>query len=138
MQPFGELGEAGSWHYVLVRQYFVYILASKSHRLYIGVTNNLARRLFEHRSGWSYFTSRYRINRLVYHETRPHPMQAIRREKAIKRMSRAEKTTLIEAANPKWKDLAADWFDPPDTQYTEPRTADSPAALPPGNDYSPS
>jgi putative endonuclease len=95
-------------------QFFVYILASKSHRLYVGVTNNIERRLYEHRVGWSDFTARYRINRLVYYETRPHPMQAIRREKAIKHLSRAEKIALIEARNPRWKDLAEGWFDPPD------------------------
>ena len=89
-----------------MRQYFVYILASKSHRLYVGVTNNLERRLYEHRAGWSDFTARYRINRLVYFETRPHPMQAIGREKALKHLSRAEKIALIEAGNPHWKDLA--------------------------------
>ena len=101
-----------------VRQFFVYILASKSHRVYVGVTNNLERRLYEHRAGWSEFTARYRINRLVYVETRPHPMQAIRREKAIKHLSRAEKINLIETNNPRWKDLAAGWFDPPDSGNT--------------------
>ena len=103
-----------------MRTYYVYILASKSHRLYVGVTNSIDRRLYEHKSGGSNFTARYRINRLVYFETRPHPMQAIRREKAIKRMSRAEKIALIEATNPHWKDLAEDWFDPPDPAVPNP------------------
>ena len=75
-----------------MRQFFIYILASKSHRLYVGVTNNIERRTYEHRAGWSEFTGRYRIDRLVYFETSSHPTQAIRREKAIKRLSRAQKS----------------------------------------------
>ncbi len=95
-----------------VRHYFVYILASHSRTLYVGVTNNLARRVYEHRHGWSKFTVRYRIHRLVYFETRPHPMQAIVREKQIKRLSRVDKMRLIEKENPAWEDYAERWFDP--------------------------
>jgi putative endonuclease len=135
-----HIGDVGGGIVGGMRQFFVYILASKSHRLYVGVTNNLERRLWEHRAGWSSFTARYRINRLVYWETRPHPMQAIRREKAIKHLSRAEKIALIEATNPRWKDLADGWFDPPNPAGRDTSTADPPGAKRPEDDspYSPS
>lgn len=93
-----------------MRQFHVYILASKSRRLYVGVTNDLVRRVYQHLTGSGDFTSRYRINRLVYFEEFGHPMQAIRREKAIKRMLRREKIEMIEKTNPAWNDLAAAWF----------------------------
>ena len=97
-----------------MRQFYVYILASKSRTLYVGVTNNLERRVWEHRHNLGNFTSRYRITRLVYYEILPHPMMAIRRETRLKKLYRAQKIALIEAGNPLWNDLAADWFDPPD------------------------
>jgi putative endonuclease len=96
-----------------MRQYYTYILASKSRRLYIGVTNDIARRMFEHVTGSSIHTAHYRNTRLVYYETFRHPMAAINREKRLKRLLRARKIKLIEAANPAWDDLAAGWFDPP-------------------------
>jgi putative endonuclease len=96
-----------------VRQFFVYIMASKSRRLYVGVTNNLERRTFQHVHGWSDFTSRYRINRLVYYECHRHPMTAIYREKQIKGWSRAKRMALVETMNPTWKDLAVGWFQSP-------------------------
>ena len=96
-----------------MRQYYVYILSSHSRRVYVGVTNNLERRLYEHVHGSSAFTAKYKINRLVYFETVPHPMSAIRREKALKRLLRRQKIELIESVNPYWIDLAAGWFDPP-------------------------
>jgi putative endonuclease len=94
-----------------MRQFFVYVLASKSRELYVGVTNNLERRLWEHRAGRCNFTARYRINRLVYVEVLRHPMTAIKREKRIKKLYRAQKIALIERGNPTWKDLANGWFD---------------------------
>ena len=100
-------------HEWVVRQLNVYILSSHSHRLYVGVTNNLERRLYEHVQRCSTFTARYNINRLVYFETLGPPMSAIRREKAIKRMPRRQKIAMIESKNPYWIDLAAGWFDPP-------------------------
>src|SRR5262249_39839522 len=95
-----------------MRQYFVYILASHSRTLYVGVTNHLARRVWEHRHGWCAFTARYLVHRLVYFETLPHPMQAIHREKRIKKLPRSLKIALIEAGNPSWEDYAERWFDP--------------------------
>src|SRR5579885_2079348 len=95
-----------------MRQYYAYIVASRSRRLYNGVSNDLMRRLWEHRNGFSHFTAKYKINRLVYFEIFEDPTAAIIREKQIKHMLRAEKIALIEAKNPAWDDLAEDWFSP--------------------------
>jgi putative endonuclease len=96
-----------------VRQFYVYILSSHSRCLYVGATSHLERRIYEHVHGWSTFTSRYNINRLVCVETFRHPMSAIRRANTIKRMLRSQKIDLIESENPCWIDLAAGWFDSP-------------------------
>ncbi|OFV94937.1 MAG: endonuclease [Acidobacteria bacterium RIFCSPLOWO2_12_FULL_54_10] len=91
--------------------YYVYILSSRSRNLYTGVTNNLTRRVAEHRQGLiPGFTSRYRIHRLVYYEPYRSIRSAIEREKQIKGWLRAKKVALIEKHNPTWDDLAADWF----------------------------
>jgi len=98
--------------------YFVYILASKSRTLYTGVTNDLARRVYEHKHKLlPGFTSRYNITRLVYFEATPDVRAAIAREKQIKRWRREKKVALIESANRDWKDLAREWFadEPPET-----------------------
>jgi putative endonuclease len=92
-----------------VNAFFVYILASRSRRLYVGVTNNIFERLAEHRNGKVAFTAKYAINRLVYVEQASRPMDAISREKQIKGWVRSKKVALIHAANPTWDDLAADW-----------------------------
>jgi putative endonuclease len=90
---------------------FVYILASMTQRLYVGVTNDLVRRAWEHRTGAvSGFTSRYGINRLVYFEAIAEPAQAIAREKQIKDYARAKKIAMINSVNPEWNDLAELWF----------------------------
>jgi putative endonuclease len=89
---------------------YVYILANKSRQLYVGVTNHIERRMYEHLTGCSNFTSRYRITRLVYVESVGTPIAAIRREKRIKAMVRSKKIALIESQNPDWVDLAAAWF----------------------------
>ncbi|MEP2830094.1 GIY-YIG nuclease family protein [Parvibaculum sp.] len=87
--------------------YFVYILASRKHgTLYVGVTNDLARRVEDHRSGIaSGFTKKYRVHMLVYAETYDDIEEAIKREKAIKEWKRAWKVQLVEKANPEWNDL---------------------------------
>ena len=91
--------------------YFVYIMAGKSGTLYTGVTNDLARRVYEHRRKLlPGFTSRYNITRLVYFEATPDVRAAIAREKQIKRWRREKKVALIESANRDWTDLARDWF----------------------------
>lgn len=91
--------------------YCVYILASRSRTLYTGVTNNLLRRVSQHREGSAKgFTSRYRIHRLVHFEAYRDVRAAIAREKQIKGWGRAKKQALIEAKNPSWSDLAGDFF----------------------------
>ena len=88
-----------------MRQFFVYILASRSRTLYVGVTNNLALRMAQHRQGEDGFTARYRVTRLVYWENVESPYSAITREKQIKGYRRSKKEALIEAMNPGWDDL---------------------------------
>jgi putative endonuclease len=87
------------------RTFWVYILASRSRVLYIGVTKDLARRLAQHRAGLSSFTARYRVDRLVYAEEHASPRDAIAREKQLKGWTRARKVALIEEHNPTWRDL---------------------------------
>jgi putative endonuclease len=90
---------------------FVYILASKSRVLYVGVTADLLRRMWEHRTGaLPGFTRRYGVDRLVYYETADNPAGAIRREKQIKGWARVKKVAMIESMNPEWNDLAERWF----------------------------
>ena len=92
-------------------EYYVYILASRSRTLYIGVTNHLRRRVREHREGIANtFTAKYKIHRLVYYERFQYINNAIAREKYLKHFTREEKITLIESTNPVWEDLAADAF----------------------------
>ncbi|HYL57456.1 MAG TPA: GIY-YIG nuclease family protein [Candidatus Acidoferrales bacterium] len=91
------------------RTYFVYILASPSRVLYVGVTNGLERRVYEHREKQvSGFTSRYNVTRLVHFEEFDRIEDAIAREKQLKKWNRAKKVRLIETANPLWKDLSED------------------------------
>jgi putative endonuclease len=90
------------------RNYYVYILASRSRTLYVGVTNDLERRLAQHRAGvGSRFVRKYGVQRLVHIECASSPRDAIAREKQIKRWSRAKKVALVAASNPRWADLAA-------------------------------
>ena len=87
--------------------YWVYILTNKSGTLYIGVTNSLEHRLYQHKTKMSKsFTSRYNINKLVYYEETDDVTAAIAREKQLKKWNRAKKITLIEKLNPKWLDLS--------------------------------
>src|ERR1700732_2723846 len=90
-------------------QYYVYILASRSRTLYVGVTNNLLHRIAQHRQNKARsFTSRYKTHRLVYFERFQYINNAITREKYLKHFTREEKIALIETTNPTWEDLAAD------------------------------
>jgi putative endonuclease len=91
-------------------QYWVYILASRHRTLYTGVTNDLERRLFEHRTGLTGgCTTKYNVHRLVHFEETDDPVAAIAREKQIKGWSRDKKLRLIEQRNPDWRDLSDDW-----------------------------
>ncbi len=89
------------------RQYYVYILASRpGGAIYVGVTNNLIRRVYEHKNGLGPgFTKRYGIDQLVYYEVFDSIYNAIQREKNIKHWPRAWKTRLIAQQNPAWRDL---------------------------------
>ena len=92
------------------KTYYVYILASKSRTLYTGVTNNLERRVIEHRRKLvPGFTARYNINRLVYYEAGGNIEAMIAREKQIKAWGRMKKIALIESKNRDWKDLSDGW-----------------------------
>jgi putative endonuclease len=89
------------------RAYFVYVMSSLSRTLYTGVTNDLERRVAEHRQGKpGSFTARYNVTRLVYVECFDYIRDAIAREKGIKRMLRARKIALIESMNRQWQDLS--------------------------------
>jgi putative endonuclease len=95
------------WHF------WVYILASKSRRIYTGVTNDIERRVKEHKEGRiEGFTRRYKINRLVYRERYHYIGNAIAREKEIKSWDRAKRVALIESVNPTWEDLSLEWGKP--------------------------
>lgn len=93
--------------------YFVYILTNKNRStLYIGVTNDLVRRVWEHRNkALPGFTADYSLNVLLYHETFPEPRSAIVREKQLKGWRREKKVNLIQSLNPRWADLSEGWFD---------------------------
>ncbi len=92
------------------RQYFVYLLTNEGNGvLYVGMTNNLLRRIEEHKRGLtSGFTSRYRLHKLVYYEVHSTALDAITREKQLKAGSRKKKLDVIESMNPTWKDLSLD------------------------------
>jgi len=91
----------------------VYILASKRNgTLYIGVTNNLERRMYEHKNKLiGGFTKKYSVDKLVHYEMTNDVRSAIQREKQLKKWNRKWKLELIEKENPEWKDLSEEWFD---------------------------
>lgn len=88
------------------KNYYVYIMSNHSRRLYIGMTNDLARRVYEHKNKLvAGFSSKYELTRLVYYEVFNSPLEAIAREKQLKGWTRAKKIALIEESNPIWEDL---------------------------------
>ena len=90
-------------------RFYVYVLASRTRVLYIGITNDLRRRTHEHRMGLgSKFCHRYNVFRLVYFERIENPHAAIAREKQLKGWRRSKKIALIENANPQWVDLQSE------------------------------
>ena len=102
--------------------YYVYILASIGRRSYVGITNHLSRRVWEHRNGvGSAFAMRYRINRLVHYEQYESVHIAISREKQIKSWTRERKLRLIEESNPTWRDLGDDFNAPSDEPLSKRR-----------------
>ncbi len=91
--------------------YYVYIASNQSRTLYVGVTNNIRRRIAEHKAGGvEGFTRQYRIGTLVYFEPFGDIHAAIRREKQIKHWRREKKLALIASENPDWHDLSDGWF----------------------------
>jgi putative endonuclease len=95
------------------RRYYVYIMASKSRVLYVGVTGFLMARVLRHRAGaGGAFTRKYRVHRLVYFHCFRSVGDAIARETEIKKWRREKKVALIHAENPTWEDLAARWGEP--------------------------
>ncbi len=93
-----------------VKQWYVYIMCNKTRTLYTGMTNDLYRRVYEHKHKLvEDFTSRYNITMPVYYEEYWDPSQAVAREKQIKGWLRSKKIALIESVNPDWHDLAANW-----------------------------
>ncbi|MBK8553169.1 MAG: GIY-YIG nuclease family protein [Ignavibacteria bacterium] len=94
------------------KTFYVYILASKRNgTLYIGMTNDLMRRITEHKQkSIKGFTEKYNVTNLVYYEQTDYVNNAIAREKQLKGWLRKRKIELIESMNPNWEDLSKDWF----------------------------
>ena len=92
--------------------YYVYIMASRSLNLYVGITSRLKSRIWEHKNGVfpDGFTSRYKIERLVYYERYVTVTKALTREKQLKGWSRVKKIALIQSVNPTWQDLSDGWY----------------------------
>lgn len=98
----------------MTKQYYVYILTNRTRRLYVGMTNDLFRRMHEHKQKLvPGFTSTYNITWLAYYETTDDVYSAISREKQIKAWGRIKKMALVETVNPGWKDLSAEWYETP-------------------------
>ena len=94
----------------MTKEYYVYIMTNKSRTLYTGVTNDLMRRVYEHKQKLvKGFTSKYNIQILVYFESTSSIHSAIAREKQIKGLLRSKKIALIDSFNPDWKDLSEEW-----------------------------
>ena len=90
----------------------MYILTNGSRTLYVGVTNDIVRRIYEHKHKMvDGFTKKYNLTYLAYYDETTDVMSAIEREKQIKGWRRSKKIELIESVNPNWRDLAMDWYD---------------------------
>ena len=92
-------------------QHYVYIMTNATRTLYIGVTNDLQRRVYEHKCRLvDGFAKRYNITWLAYYEATDDVSAALSREKQLKRWNRSKKLALVESLNPHWKDLAQEWY----------------------------
>jgi putative endonuclease len=92
-------------------QYFIYIITNKTGTLYIGLTNNIKKRIYEHKNKLiEGFTKKYNIDRLLYFETFRDMDSAIAREKTLKGWLRKKKLELIRDSNPEWKDISEKWY----------------------------
>ncbi len=96
-----------------MKQYYVYILTNKTNKVvYVGVTNNLIRRMYEHKNKLvDGFTKKYNLKKLVYFETTTDVKSALIREKQLKNWHREWKNNIINEQNPNWKDLSEEWYD---------------------------
>jgi putative endonuclease len=95
------------------RRYYVYTMASRTHVFYVGMTNNIVRRVRQHKErAHEGFTARYNIDRLVWYEVWHYVRTAIARERQIKPWRREKKIRLIESLNPTWQDLSEEWGKP--------------------------
>ncbi len=95
-----------------MNNYYVSILSNRSKTLYSGITNDLIRRVYEHKQKLiPGFTQKYNIEKLAYYEETVDVTAAIAREKQIKGWLRVKKIALIESMNPEWHDLSADWYE---------------------------
>ena len=94
-----------------MHEYYIYIMTNGVRTLYTGVTNDLMRRVFEHKEKLvDRFTKKYNITILVYYETTGDIQAAIAREKQLKRWRRSKKIALIESSNTQWKDFSLGWY----------------------------
>ncbi len=93
------------------KKYYVYLLTNWNNKvMYIGVTSNLTKRIYEHKNKLvKGFTEKYKINKLVYFEETTDVMTALQREKEIKKWRREKKNQLVNQVNPRWKDLSLEW-----------------------------
>jgi len=93
------------------KTYYVYLLTNWNNKvMYVGVTSNLERRVYEHKNKLlAGFTEKYKVNKLVYFETSNDVMAALEREKQIKKWRREKKNLLVIGMNPEWKDLSLEW-----------------------------
>ena len=95
-----------------MKHYYVYIMTSPSGTLYTGMTNDLKRRVYQHKHKLiEGFTEKYNVTRLAYYEETQDVQTAIAREKEIKSWRRSKKLELIKSLNPKWQDLSDGWYD---------------------------
>jgi putative endonuclease len=93
-----------------MKNYYIYIMSNRSGTLYVGMTNDIKKRVYQHKNHLIQgFTDKYNIDRLLCVETTSDPISAIRREKQIKRWRRGKKIALVESQNPGRKDLSANW-----------------------------
>lgn len=98
-------------HIPNLKEFLVYIMASKSGTLYVGSTGNIISRVYEHKNGLiDGFTKKYGCDRLIYYEIFASEQGAQKRENQIKKYNRKKKEELIKNFNPKWKDIAFDWY----------------------------
>ncbi len=99
------------YNFIMGKQYYIYLLTNWNNKvMYVGVTNNLKRRIYEHKNKLiSGFTKKYNIHKLVYFEETKDVSSAITREKEIKKWHREKKNRLVFENNPGWKDLSEDW-----------------------------